>query len=60
MANWDEQYLRETGCVYNYRTVICQNRTKCDKCGWKPEVELERKKKFRAWCKETGYGLGRV
>ncbi len=46
MGCWDERYLRETGCIYRARSIMCDDRTKCDKCGWNPKVEKERKKKM--------------
>jgi hypothetical protein len=60
MAVWSDMELRETGCVYNWRGIICKDRSKCEKCGWAPAVELERKAKFRKWCEENRNELGRV
>lgn len=33
-------------CRYNIG-IECDNRSMCDKCGWNPKVEKERKEKLR-------------
>ena len=36
-------------CKYfpNRSAVACEDQTKCDKCGWNPKVDMERKQKNR-------------
>lgn len=54
----NETELRQTGCVYQYRGVLCQDKTKCSVCGWNPSVEAERKKYIRERRdKEMGWGV---
>ena len=47
LNGWDEEYLKATGCVFNYRGIICTTAGKCKKCGWNPVVAAERRKKLR-------------
>ncbi len=58
--NWTDEELFITGCTYRRRGVICQDKTKCDKCGWNPAVEQKRKEIVRERYKEILHGLGRT
>ena len=43
-------------CRFNPAGILCDDRTKCPKCGWNPEVELKRKKKLQELEKEGWFG----
>lgn len=60
MEETREFELRQTGCVYRYRGVICKDKTKCETCGWNPCVEEKRKETVRENYKEILYGMGRT
>lgn len=42
-------------CKHN-QGVMCDDRTKCAKCGWNPRVELTRKEKLNELEKEGWFG----
>ena len=61
MEETREFELRQTGCIYRYRGVICKNKNVCETCGWNPSVEEKRKEAVREKYGEVlKRGLGRV
>lgn len=51
----NDMELRQTGCIFRYRGVLCPHKDRCENCGWNPKVEVERKLKIR---EERKNGMG--
>ena len=46
--NETTEMAKRTGCLFRPAGVLCITRTKCDRCGWNPEVEKKRKAEINA------------
>lgn len=33
-----EEFIAQTGCIYNPKGVVCTQHDRCSTCGWNPEV----------------------